>query len=238
VTTLLLVLLASTPAELLERGNAAYEAADYQAAVALYDSALAQVADARLLYNRGNAWFKQGETGRALADFLRARSLAPNDPDIRHNIEFCRSYRADRDLAIPNPLVALAARALRLLDLATVRILTGLLFLLALAALALLLVFRSHGWLWPALALGVLCLYSLLSWLSWSGEVSPARAIVVQPEVRFRSGPGEDYRDIIVGHDGLEVVVRERRGEWVLVQAPGGEGGWTRQSAIEQVFPD
>lgn len=226
------------PARWLEQGNLAYESADYPAAVALYDSALQQVTDARLLYNRGNAWFKQGRTGRALADFLRASALAPNDPDIRHNIEFCRSVRADRNLAVPNPLVALATRLLRLLDLATGRVLTGALFLLAAGAFSLLLVTRRRTWLWFGVAFGILSLYGLLAWLSWSAEVSPARAVVVQPEVTLLSGPGEDYRDILIVHDGLEVTVRERRGDWVLVQAPGGEGGWTRQAALEQVFPD
>jgi tetratricopeptide (TPR) repeat protein len=226
------------PARWLEQGNLAYESADYGTAVALYDSALARVTDARLLYNRGNAWFKQGETGRALADYLRAAVLAPNDPDIRHNIEFCRAFRADRNLVVPNPLVALLTRLLRLLDLAVVRVLTGVLFLLALAAFAWLLVTRNRAGLWLGVALGALCLYSLLSWLSWSADVSPARAVFIEPETILRSGPGEDYRDMVIVHDGLEVAVRERRGEWLLVQAPGGEGGWTRQSALERVFPE
>jgi len=73
--------------------------------------------------------------------------------------------------------------------------------------------------------------------MSWAGEASPAKAVVVTPELTLRSGPGEDYRDILIVHDGLEVHVREQRGDWVLLQAPGGEGGWSRSRSIERVFP-
>ncbi|MFO7639626.1 MAG: tetratricopeptide repeat protein [bacterium] len=233
---ILALLLAAAPADRFAAGNEAYEAGEFARAVERYDSAAARGANAAVYYNRGNARFKLGQVGRAIADYNRAFLLAPGDPDIAHNLEFARAWRRDRPVRPVNPVLAALVRTLRLLPLAPARFLAGLLFLLCAAGFGFLAYTRSRAWLWPALGLLVLLAYSVGSWLSWSGEASPARAVVVRPELTLRSGPGEDYTDLIVVHDGLEVTVRERRGAWVLLQAPGGEGGWADSSAVETIF--
>ncbi len=234
---LMLVLSLSASPDLFNRGNEAYEAGDYAAAVALYDSAAARGVHPDILFNRGNARFKTGEIGRAIADYLRALVLDPYDSDIRHNLAFARAYRPDKVTVLPNPVIRFLSGALRLLSLGAVRVLTGLLFLLAAATLAWFLVRRSRAALWVAVALGVLCVYSFGSWMSWAGEVGSTRAVVVVPELTLRSGPGDGYRDVAVVHDGLEVTLRRRRAGYVLVQIPGGLGGWADTSAVAAVFP-
>ncbi|MFO7675712.1 MAG: tetratricopeptide repeat protein [bacterium] len=237
MSALLLALLVATGApSFFEQGNAAYEAGDYELAIAGYDSA-ARAPSAAVFYNRGNARFKLGQLGRALADYRRARVLAPADPDVRHNLEFVRAYRPDRTLEIVNPLARLATAALRATGLPLARLATGFLAFAALAGLGLFALSRARGWLWAGVGLAVLAGWSAASWLSWSAEVGPDQAVVTRPEQALRSGPGEEYKDILIVHDGLEVSVRERRGRWVLVQAPGGEGGWADSGAVETIFP-
>jgi len=237
VPVLLLAFIAASPSEQYNRGNAAYEAGDYATAVVLYDSAAAQVTHADILFNRGNARFKTGEVGRAIADYARAHVIDPHDPDSRHNLEFARAYRPDKVTVLPNPVIRLLAGVLRALSLGTARVLTGCLFLAAAAALSWFLVRGSRAGLWFAVGAGALFLYALASFASWAGEVNPARAVVVVPELALRSGPGDDYKDMLVVHDGLEVTVRQHRGRFVLVQVPGGQGGWADSSAFERMFP-
>jgi tetratricopeptide (TPR) repeat protein len=227
----------AAPTDCFARGNAVYEAGDFAQAVILYDSAAQQSARAGVFYNRGNAYFKLNRVGRAIADYTRAYALAPQDKDVRYNLAFARQYRPDKTLTIENPLVKLSTGLLRLLDHATLRVLAGVLFLLALGSAALLLV-RGQRWFgWAAIVLGVLFLYCFVAGLSWSGVVSSDRAVVVAMELTLRSGPGGEYKEIAVVHDGLEVTVRERRPGYVLVQIPGGEGGWAEAAAVELVFP-
>ncbi len=218
------------------RANAAYETGNYEQALALYDSAAAQGRRAAVYYNRGNTYFKLGQLGRAIADYNRAWVLAPQDRDIRHNLAFVRQYRPDKSLSLENPVARIVAEALRLLGYSAVRILAGVLFLLTAAAFALLFIFDRRLFLWVGIGLAGLFLYFFLAQLSWGAVVDRSRAVVVVPELTLRSGPGAEYKEIIVVHDGLEVSIREARPGWVLVQAPGGEGGWAEASAIERIF--
>lgn len=220
-----------------QAGNEAYEAGDFAGAVADYDSAELYMRSASLYYNRGNAYFKLGALGRAVADYNRAYVLAPHDADIRLNLQFVRAYRPDKTLVLPSPLVQMFTAFLRLVDLHTAKLANGILFFLALLAVAVGLAWRARIAYGVGAGLGVLWFYTGASWLSWAAEVSPARAVVVEPELTLRSGPGEEYKDLLVVHDGLEVLIRSRRGKYVLVQAPGGEGGWAEARAVEQIFP-
>jgi tetratricopeptide (TPR) repeat protein len=226
----------AAPADLFSRGNAAYEACNYLQAVALYDSAAAEMTSAELLYNRGNAHFKLGEIGRAIADYNRAYVLKPHDKDILHNLAFARQFRPDKSLTLENPLARMITDFLRLLDAASARVLAGLFFFLALAGLALLFVRGQRLFGWIALGLGVLFLCCFISAANWGAVTGAEHGVVVQPELTLRSGPGQEYQEIAVVHDGLEVMLRERRPGYVLIQIPGGDGGWVESASVEPVF--
>jgi uncharacterized protein YgiM (DUF1202 family) len=229
--------LTAAPADLFSRGNQAYESGDFAGAVTLYDSAAAGMTSAELLYNRGNARFKLGEIGRAIADYDRAYVLKPHDKDIIHNLAFARQFRPDKSMTIENPLVRMLSDALRLLDAASARVLAGFFFFLALAALALLFVRGERLFGWIALGLGVVFIYCFIAAATWGAVANPAHAVVVQPELTLRSGPGAEYKEIAVVHDGLEVTLREQRPGYVLIQIPGGDGGWVESAAVEPIFP-
>jgi uncharacterized protein YgiM (DUF1202 family) len=218
------------------RGNDEYEAGRYDRALALYDSAAAQFRSADAYYNRGNAHFRLGSTGRAIADYTRAWVLRPADRQIRHNLAFARQYRPDKALVIENPIVRGVAGLLRLFDVGAARVLCGVFFLLALVLLASFLTRGQRPLLWGSVGLGAVFLYFLVSSLGWGAVLSPGRAVVVVPELTLRAGPGAEYKDIVVVHDGLEVAVRERRPGWALIQIPGGAGGWVETATVEPVF--
>ena len=70
-----------------------YQEADYKAAAALNEKILTEerVESAAVYFNLGNAYLKQGELGKAVFEYRRARNLAPRDADIRANLAFARS---------------------------------------------------------------------------------------------------------------------------------------------------
>jgi uncharacterized protein YraI len=84
--------------------------------------------------------------------------------------------------------------------------------------------------------LALLGLYGFLAQQLWAGEVASRPAVVVVAEVSAASGPGDEFKQVLLLHDGTEVRIREIRGAWVLVQLPGGSGGWLKQAALERVY--
>ncbi len=85
VTGAILILLispcagASTPKELFDAGNGAYEQGRFQDAAAAYEKILGYgVGDPRVLYNLANAYFKMGKLGAAILHYERALRLDPS----------------------------------------------------------------------------------------------------------------------------------------------------------------
>ncbi len=55
---------------------------------------------AALFYNLGNAYYKQGDHGRAILNYRRAQQLAPRDPDIEANLALARAQAVDQFEAV------------------------------------------------------------------------------------------------------------------------------------------
>jgi len=224
------------PVQAFNEGNKLYAQKDYEGAVQAYEQALQGGHDARAHYNLGNALFRTGKIGRAIANYRRAYYLAPRDRDIEANLAFARAYRVDKTASPPGPLARLADRALMWMSRREASLLTGLLATLAGFSLAAWIVWRRGALGLVAGALAVLALYGFIAQQLWAGEVASRPAVVVVAEVSAASGPGDEFKQVMLLHDGTEVKVRETRGAWALVQLPGGSGGWLQTNAIERVY--
>ncbi len=232
----LLFLLLTTPYDQFQRANAHYEAGRFDQALLLYDSLLNQIPSAETYYNRGNTQFKLGKLGYALADYLRAYALNPKDPDIKNNIQFIRQFRPDKTTEPESPLLKIGRNALTLLNPHLTRLLSAVAFFLFCAALALWLITTRRYLLFTGIGIAVLFLYFGIATIVWGNIVNPAKAVIVAAEAILRSGPGAEYKEIAAVHDGTEVKILERRPEFLLIQLPGGLGGWVEKEAIEPVF--
>jgi tetratricopeptide (TPR) repeat protein len=74
-----------------DQARKAYENGDQEAAVAGFERALQGApGGVGVLYNLGNARFRQGELGRALAAWRQAEWITPRDPALRHNLDLIR----------------------------------------------------------------------------------------------------------------------------------------------------
>ena len=75
----------------LEDANRQYEQGKFTDAAAAYQQLvnLGQ-ASAGVYYNLGNAWFKAGQNGRAIAAYRQALRLTPRDPNAQFNLQFVR----------------------------------------------------------------------------------------------------------------------------------------------------
>jgi len=228
--------LALAPAGAYNQGNRLYARQDYAGAATAYRQALAPGMSAAACYNLGNALFKSGQVGRAIVQYRRARYLAPRDGDVRANLAFARSYRADKVLSPPGPMAQALDDAFHLLSAREAAMLAAVSFLLGAIALASWIVRRWTALAVAAVALALVSLFGLVTQRVWAGEQDSRPGVIVAPEVDVLAGPEPGARQILLAHDGTEVQVRERRGDYLLVQLPGGSGGWLRAGTIERVY--
>ena len=75
--------------------NKLYAEGKFAPAAAAYEKILQSSAGSPALwFNYGNAEFKLGQPGRAIAAYRRAELLAPRDDEVRANLEFVRNQVA------------------------------------------------------------------------------------------------------------------------------------------------
>jgi tetratricopeptide (TPR) repeat protein len=227
---------AADPLRTLSQANDAYAAGDFAAAIDGYRTLLASGHDHPLLhYDLGNAYLRNGELGRAIASYRRAAAGAPRDQDVQANLAFARKSARD---AVAPPEPSMVARTVfawhYTLSRSELWIVVAVLNLALWSLLAARLWRRREVLTWGAALAAVLLLAAATSLAL--REIDPTRIAVVLPrEIDARAG---DQNDSVVRfklHAGSEVLLRERRGDWLRIALPSGEQAWIEASQAEVV---
>ena len=235
-TLLIFMQFTSGTTESYREGNACYQQGRYGEAIVAFEEVSGRINNALVYYNLGNSYFKRGMLGMAILNYRRAHFLSPRDGDIAYNLNFVRNYRVDKVSSISSPLLGFLSDLFHYFSLFESQILATILFVLSMASLSLLIIYRRRFY---GYILGVclfLCLFCFINWVAWRGEIAGRYAVVTTPAASATSGPSAEYKEILVVHDGTEVSVRETRGGYVLIQLPGGVGGWVPADVVKFIF--
>lgn len=235
-----------TPTEAMLAGNQSYEAGQYAEAIEIYEAIVsAGVQDGALYYNLGNAYFKQGDLGRAVLNYRRAERLDPRDRDIATNLAVARTQTVDQlEATGEGSLSNLVQVAENWLTLDEASILALLLWLL-LSFLAIVAIlsrrFRPLG-IWLVAVLALFLIAGLISIANrYYTERTYPPAVIVAREVDVTSGPGavDQYLVEFNLHTGAEVQMLESRPGWRRIALPGKDfQGWVPGEAIEPVLEE
>ena len=227
--------------EAMEASNTLYEDGLYkQAALSYQQLADKGYDDPALYYNLGNAYFKDGDIGRSILNYLRAERLSPRDDDIRANLDFARGQALDVLESGDAPLSGFVTSMLYRFtagELGAVALASWLLF----AACLLLAMVGPRGWLaWTRPAVLATAVLLLLGGGALAARLyvdSASRdAVIVAEEVDVVSGPGSRYTPEFTLHAGAETGLVEKRGAWARIALPGGTlQGWVPAAAVEEV---
>ena len=214
--------------------NKLYAEGQFPEAAALYEKILQSGCQSPALwFNEGNAEFKAGHPGKAIAAYRRARLLAPRDADIRANLDFVRQQVSGAP--VPQSRWRVGLEELTLNEWTV------------LAALAFWLTFLSFTaqQLRPSLAprlrratFVLICLTVLLcgaTGLQAVEHFSQSIAVVVVRGAVARSGPFQDAQQVFAVSDGAELSAREHHGDWIQVINNAGEIGWLPLNEVELV---
>jgi tetratricopeptide (TPR) repeat protein len=211
--------------KLYAEGKFAEAAADYEKI--LQTSSVSPA----LYFNYGNAEFKSGNLGRAIAAYRRAAQLAPRDAEVRANLDFARNQ-----VSGPTRRESRWANWLGTLTLNEWTGLTAIAFWLLFGLLA---ARQLRPALKPALrnlTLGAVmatllagaCL-GIDAALHFSGQT----VVIVEPDVTARSGPFDEAQSAFAVHNGAELAVLDRRNDWLQVTDGSGRIGWLPQKLVE-----
>lgn len=221
------------------KGNELYAQGDYEGAVKEYHTILATGAvSGNIYFNLGNAYFKQGDLGQAIANYERASWFSPSDRDLVANLEYVRSLAGARSCNAPPwwqlmfPLAQLFPKRV-LLWLAS-----GLYtLLLALCGIYYLLPYRP-AWLFRASVCAALALLlvgaSLVEHLRVE-EFQWHAVVVAGPGGSIRYGPTNDGTVHFSVVQGDMLKVSDREAGWSQVSRCDGKRGWIETSALEDL---
>lgn len=238
----LLLVLAAAPAwaqdasELAAQARAAYDRGDFAAASAAYTELAARGVDrAEVHYNLGNAEFKSGRIGRAVAAYRRALKRAPNDEDVRYNLNYVRGFVRQAPDRI-GPLARLTGAVVTWYPGETLArgALAAYLLLAVLAGAWLLNRNRLSGLRWGAAAAAGLFLLAA----GWTSarlllDRNARWGVVVSTQAEARNGPSAEYQVGFVIPEGREVRLLGREGEWLAVGLPAeGYKGWVQAAEV------
>lgn len=214
----------------------------YNRAILLYEKIIAQgdVRNARLYYNLGNAYFLTDDIGRAILNYRRALKLDADDMNIRNNLAFARSRRADK------VTMQTEKRVLQTLffwhydfSLRT-KLLLACIFFAILCLSATVWVWRGRG---PVTSVTVVLAGVL--WLCFLGSVAVAShsrsarigGVVTAAEIVARQGDGPNYAASFKEplHAGTEFDLLSRRPGWFHIALADGSDAWIPDHAADLI---
>jgi len=211
--------------------NKLYAEGKFAEAAVAYDAILKTGGQSpALLFNAGNAEFKAGHLGHAIAAYRQAELLAPRDAELRANLAFVRNQVQGatlRESRWQNWVGSLTLNEGALL--------TAVFFWALFALLAL----RQFK---PALAPKLQTATRLAVLLTiFSGAVlalqaanrfNAAVAVVTSADATARSGPFDEAQSVFSARDGAELKVLDRHDDWVQVANNAGKIGWLSQKQV------
>lgn len=227
----------NTTEDQLDTAAQAYEAADYQTAIELYQGVIADgFTNAAILHNLGNSYYESNQLGHALLNYRRAQRLEARDSEISQRIALIRAQRADFQRDEVYWLDRLASSTISTLTLVELTYITLILWCASFGLLAFLIVTRRTV---INLTLGIiggvtLILFVLLVSRSFVETQRPA-AIVVALSTEVFSGPGTGYLAMFELFSAAEARVIGQDDEWTKIQLPDGRQGWVNSLDIETI---
>jgi tetratricopeptide (TPR) repeat protein len=229
-----------SPEELFSRGNAYYDSTDYIGAIADYNRILQEGNEsAELYHNLGNAYFESGDLGHAILNYLRAQRLDPTDSDISDNLAFARGFVSIQLEGVElNPITEFFGSL-------TGKASLGFWGWLTTSALlifsCLLIYFIVTGERTLLIRVGIFALGAVfvalvsLTSFKYQQEFAADRAVVTLPEIPVSDRPSRDAKVEFKAAAGLEVVIRERSGDFALALFANKRQGWISVSALERL---
>lgn len=222
--------------------NQLFTAGKYKNAIQKYQYVTGQgFVSADLYFNLGNAYYKTGNATYAILNYERAKKLAPNDEDIRYNLDLARTQIVDNIVTIPEPgfmrwwKQLISSQSINFWG--TLSLITFFSFLALFGLFLLSSSYRSKrlAFWFSILSIGISALtFAFGSHLS-SKLTHHNTAVIIERSVHVKSSPSETGTELFIVHEGVTIQLTDKLGEWVNISLPDGNKGWIKETAIIRI---
>lgn len=214
----------------IAQANIHYQNKDYQAAANIYENLIDEgYKNGHLYYNLGNTYFRMGQMGPAILNYLKAKSLIPRDKDLDANIRTAYQETVDHLEAKQNNWLSWL-EDFSWNELIQFLIVTNLFFWLAMTGR----LFFSTGFFDLArktmLALLLLAIVSIGA--RYYLNTHSLTGVVLEKTVDVKSNPGSDTVTLFQLHEGATAGILEKKDDWYKIELPDNKMGWVRKKTI------
>lgn len=215
---------------LFDQGNSFYGSGQYEKAIITYEQILLSGSvSGHVYYNLANAYYRQGENGKAFFNYLRARTLIPRDPDLKANLEYLEKVlQINQKKNIVDQLTDyLTVNELAKLTLGIFALLVSLIFVYLYLPKT-----RSRIKITLYL-LTVIFLFTLIStsWVIYSRS-RLQQGVVIAKAVTVYFEPSETGEIFYQLTEGDRVMIDLEREGWIQVHCQDGKKGWVKTKQI------
>ncbi len=228
----------------VELASEAYRAEDYVKSIQLYEQVVAQNVSegkesAEIYYNLGNAYFRNGETAKAILNYERALLLNPGDSDIRHNLRFARTRIEDKiDTSDSFFLTNWVNGFKNLFNSNTWANIAIALFIAFLTCIAVFL-FVRRMWIRKTVFYTGIVIFVLVfvanacAFSQKNSRINRNTGIVMAASASIMTSPDANSQELFRLHEGTKVKLNKTDGNWIEIEIANGSVGWTSKENVE-----
>lgn len=226
----------------LSSANQFYNTAKYQDAIRKYQYVIGQgFESSELYYNLGNAFYKQGKATYAILNYERAKKLAPNDDDIRYNLELAHTQIVDNIVSLPQGgflrwwKQLISSKSINFWGVFSLITFFTFLFLFGLFLLSRTFRVKRLAFWFSIAAISISAITFTFGASMKSKLINHNSAVITDRSVRVKASPSETGTELFIIHEGVTVQLIDELGEWINVSLPDGNKGWVKESAMVRI---
>lgn len=230
----------------VESASEAYRTEDYKKSIQLYEQVVAQQISegkesAEIYYNLGNAYFRNGETAKAILNYERALLLNPGDSDIRHNLRFARTRIEDKIDTSDSFFLTNWVNGFKNLfnsnTWASIAIVFFIVFLACIAAF----LFVRRMWIRKTAFYAAIVIFAFLlvanvfAFSQKNSRINRNTGIVMAASASIMTSPDANSQELFRLHEGTKVKLNKTDGNWIEIEIANGSVGWTSKENVEVI---
>lgn len=235
-------LAAQVPDSLFATANKLYQQEKYTEALENYQQIEKQgLASASLYYNMGNIFYRTNQVAPAIYYYEKALKLAPNDKDIRFNLEFANRMTLDNIEPLPKSLwqKVMEGVILRFTYETWAKIAVSLAAVFAILFLLYHFSFRTSNKriYFVASIISVILVTSSLFFAYRNKHYinRNIEAIIFSTQVNVKSAPTNSSEVYFELHEGTKVLVLESLDNWRKIKIADGKMGWIKEESLKEI---